>query len=86
MRQRANYLAAYLSDVTTSTVNVDSFRVHKTGGGRVDVTKSDLFLHFVDQDDKSVINVDRVLDILDRNVHKLNKPFKVRVTVWEILK
>ncbi|KAF2362742.1 Cadherin [Trinorchestia longiramus] len=76
IRPRLNYLRDYLSNVTESIVNVDEYRVHETQDGGVDQTKTDLYLHFVNPADNSVLDVPQVLSTIDRNVHRLDHLFK----------
>ena len=51
--------------------------MHETVSGAVDRTKTDLYLHFVDRSDHSILDVDRVLALLDQNIETLDPLFKV---------
>lgn len=58
-------------------VNIDDIRVHENPDGSVDRTKSDMFMHLVDQKNNSVLEVHQVLQLLDTHVEKLDRLFKV---------
>lgn len=60
-------------------VNVDDLRVHANKDGSVDNTKTDLYLHLVNGDDHSVVEVEQVLKIVDKNIEQLDDLFKVCV-------
>jgi len=65
-----------LGNITKSTVNVDELKAHSNGDGQIDKTKTDLYLHFVNQDDNSVLEVETVLRLIDSNVESLDELFK----------
>ncbi|XP_014258581.1 cadherin-23-like isoform X2 [Cimex lectularius] len=65
-----------LGNVTGAIVNVDLFKVHETKDGRVDKTKTDLYLHFVDPKDHSILDVQDVLSLIDHNIERLDNLFK----------
>lgn len=65
-----------LGNVTGAIVNVDEFRVHANQDGTVDKTRTDLYLHLVDRDDNSILEVDQVLRLVDQNTEKLDGLFK----------
>lgn len=58
-------------------MNVDEFRVHANYDGTVDKTRTDLYLHLVDQRDNSILEVPDVLRLIDQNTEKLDALFKV---------
>jgi hypothetical protein len=64
------------SNVTKSIVNVDYFKVHENKDGTVDRTKTDLYLHLVNKNDNSVIEVSEVLRLVDQNIEQLDELFK----------
>lgn len=66
-----------VSNVTGAIVNVDEFKVHENKDGSVDKTKTDLYLHLVNREDNSIIEVNEVLRLIDQNVEKLDDLFKV---------
>lgn len=66
-----------LGNVTGAIVNVDEYKVHETHDGRVDKTRSDMYLHFVDHRDNSIMEVPHVLRIIDDNIEHLDTLFKV---------
>uniref|UniRef100_A0A182PGR0 Cadherin domain-containing protein n=1 Tax=Anopheles epiroticus TaxID=199890 RepID=A0A182PGR0_9DIPT len=65
-----------LSNVSGCIVNIDDIRVHENSDGSVDRTKSDMFMHLVDQKNNSVLEVHQVLQLLDTHVEKLDRLFK----------
>lgn len=75
-----------MSNVTGAIVNVDECKVHENKDGRVDKTRSDLYLHFVNSHDNSVMEVTNVLRLVDENVEQLDDLFKVTQTSFPIFK
>jgi hypothetical protein len=73
-----HFLYRVLSNVTGAIINVDEFKVHENQDGSVDKTRTDLYLHFVDRRDHSIMEVTRVLSLIDQNIERLDKLFKVR--------
>ncbi|RXG68952.1 Cadherin-23 [Armadillidium vulgare] len=76
VRNSVHYLRESLSNITGAIVNVDAFKVHENEDGTVDKTKTDLFLHLVNREDHSVLEVSQVLAALDKNVNLLDSLFK----------
>ncbi|XP_076057455.1 cadherin 88C isoform X2 [Oratosquilla oratoria] len=76
VRDQIEYFRDYLGNVTGAIVNVDDFKVHENRDGTVDKTKTDLYLHLVDRQDNSVLDVNQVLTMLDQNVEILDPLFK----------
>lgn len=58
-------------------MNIDDFRIHENRDGSVDKTKTDLYLHLVNRQDNSILEVSEVLKIVDQNIEKLDELFKV---------
>lgn len=54
--------------------------MHENKDGRVDKTRSDLYLHFVNPNDNSIMDVSNVLRLIDENIELLDDLFKVRLT------
>jgi hypothetical protein len=73
----SDLLYRVLGNVTGAIVNVDEFKVHENQDGSVDKTRTDLYLHFVDRRDHSIMEVTRVLNLVDQNIERLDKLFKV---------
>ncbi|XP_071547485.1 cadherin-23 isoform X3 [Panulirus ornatus] len=76
VREQVEYFRDSLGNVTGAIVNVDDFRVHENHDGTVDKTKTDLYLHLVDRNDNSVLEVKQVLAMIDKNVEYLDHLFK----------
>lgn len=76
VREKVDKFRDVLKDVTGAVVNVDEFKVHENKDGSVDNTKTDLYLHFVNSQDNSVIDVHQVLDMVDQNIERLDSLFK----------
>ncbi|XP_073991281.1 cadherin 88C isoform X3 [Rhodnius prolixus] len=76
LRGHIDHFREVLGNVTGAIVNVDLFKTHESRDGRVDKTRTDLYLHFVDPDDHSVIDVQQVLKVIDQNVEHLDALFK----------
>lgn len=64
------------SNITKAIVNVDDFKVHENKDGTVDRTKTDLYLHLVNKNDNSIIEVSEVLRLVDQNIEQLDELFK----------
>ncbi|CAG0889558.1 unnamed protein product [Cyprideis torosa] len=65
-----------LANVTDAIVNIDELRTHEGRAGRVDRTKTDLYVHMVNDTDNSIMDVNSVLQLIDSNVEKLDQLFK----------
>jgi carbonic anhydrase len=66
-----------LSNVSGCIVNIDDFKVHENKDGSVDKTKTDLYLHLVNRNDNSILEVSDVLKLVDLNIERLDELFKV---------
>ncbi|XP_046962418.1 cadherin-23 isoform X2 [Vanessa cardui] len=76
IRDKINTFREKLARVTDSVVNIDDLRVHENKDGSVDNTKTDLYLHLVNGEDHSVLEVDQVLKLVDKNIEQLDDLFK----------
>ncbi|KAJ2950157.1 hypothetical protein O0L34_g11512 [Tuta absoluta] len=76
IRDKIHLFRSQLARVTESVVNVDDLRVHENKDGSVDNTKTDLYLHLVNGQDHSVLEVEQVLRIVDKNIEQLDDLFK----------
>nr|XP_034827125.1 cadherin-23 [Maniola hyperantus] len=76
IRDKINTFREKLARVTNSVVNIDDLRVHENKDGSVDNTKTDLYLHLVNGEDHSVLEVDQVLKLVDKNIEQLDELFK----------
>lgn len=65
-----------LENVTGAIVNVDEYKIHENHDGSVDKTKTDLYMHLVNRQDNSIFEVAEVLELVDRNIEKLDHLFK----------
>lgn len=77
IRDKIHVFRAQLAKVTDSVVNIDDLRVHENKDGSVDNTKTDLYLHLVNGQDHSVLEVEQVLKLVDKNIEQLDDLFKV---------
>lgn len=50
--------------------------MHVNQDGSIDKTRTDLYLHLVDRADHSILEVDQVLKLIDKNTEKLDTLFK----------
>ncbi|XP_026315340.1 cadherin-23 [Hyposmocoma kahamanoa] len=76
IREKIHIFRSQLAKVADSVVNIDDLRVHENKDGSVDNTKTDLYLHLVNGEDHSVLEVDQVLRIVDKNIEQLDELFK----------
>lgn len=81
IREKIHIFRLQLARVANSVVNIDDLRVHENKDGSVDNTKTDLYLHLVNGEDHSVLEVDQVLRIVDKNIEQLDELFKVCVRI-----
>lgn len=77
IRDKIHVFREQLARVTDSVVNIDDLRVHENKDGSVDNTKTDLYLHLVNGEDHSVLEVEQVLKLVDKNIEQLDDLFKV---------
>lgn len=57
-------------------MNVDEYKIHENQDGSVDRTRTDVYLHFVNRQDHSILEVSQVLQVIDHNIEKLDSLFK----------
>lgn len=76
LREKIDIFRDVLGNVTGAIVNVDECKVHENRDGRVDKTRSDLYLHFVNPNDNSIMEVSDVLRLIDENIERLDDLFK----------
>ncbi|KAJ1522204.1 hypothetical protein ONE63_002512 [Megalurothrips usitatus] len=76
VREKIDVLREVLGNVTGAIVNVDEYKVHENHDGSVDKTKTDLYLHFVNKRDNSIMEVGDVLRLVDQNIESLDTLFK----------
>lgn len=75
-REKMEEFREVLANITGAIVNIDEYKVHENEDGSVDRKKSDLYLHFVNRDDNSIMEVSTVLTLIDKNIEFLDKLFK----------
>ncbi|KAH9361060.1 hypothetical protein HPB48_002922 [Haemaphysalis longicornis] len=75
-REKMEEFREVLANITGAIVNIDEYKVHENEDGSVDRKKSDLYLHFVNRDDNSIMEVSNVLTLIDKNIEFLDKLFK----------
>ncbi|XP_053979716.1 cadherin-23 [Hylaeus volcanicus] len=76
IRNRIETFRETLGNVTGAIVNIDEYKIHENHDGSVDRTKTDLYLHLVNRRDNSILEVSEVLELVDRNIEKLDTLFK----------
>ncbi|CAH0406856.1 unnamed protein product [Chilo suppressalis] len=76
VRDKIHIFRDRLARVADAVVNIDDLRVHENKDGSVDNTKTDLYLHLVNGQDHSVMEVEQVLKIVDKNIEQLDDLFK----------
>lgn len=76
VRNRIENFRGILGNVTGAIVNVDEYKIHENQDGSVDRTRTDLYLHLVNRQDNSILEVSEVLELIDRNIEKLDELFK----------
>lgn len=76
LREKLDKFLDVLSNITGAIVNVDSYKFHETFDGNVDKRRTDLYLHFVDPKDNSILEVNSVLTLIDKNSDYLDELYK----------
>nr|XP_012151361.1 PREDICTED: cadherin-23 [Megachile rotundata] len=76
VRNRIETFRETLGNVTGAIVNIDEYKIHENHDGSVDRTKTDLYMHLVNRRDNSILEVSEVLELVDRNIEKLDSLFK----------
>ncbi|XP_076365612.1 cadherin-23-like isoform X2 [Tachypleus tridentatus] len=76
LRQKLDEFRALLANITGAVVNVDECKFHENPDGSIEKKKSDLYLHFVNQRNNSIMDVDTVLSLIDKNSEFLDELFK----------
>ncbi|KAG8193980.1 hypothetical protein JTE90_013674 [Oedothorax gibbosus] len=76
IREKLDKFREVLSNITGAIVNVDETKYHENRDGSVDKKKSDLYLHFVNRADNSIMEVATVLSLIDKNIEFLDELFK----------
>ncbi|OAD57365.1 Cadherin-23 [Eufriesea mexicana] len=76
VRNRIETFRETLGNVTGAIVNIDEYKIHENHDGSVDRTKTDLYMHLVNRRDNSILEVSEVLELVDRNIEKLDGLFK----------
>lgn len=76
LRDKIHKFKDTISNVTNAIVNIDEYKVHENKDGSVDKTKTDLYMHLVDRDDNSILEVTEVLRLIDQHVESLDGLFK----------
>ncbi|KAI1285730.1 Cadherin-23 [Halotydeus destructor] len=76
LREKLDKFIDILSNITGAMVNVDSYKFYENEDGTVDKQRTVLYLHFVDPADNSVMEVDTVLSLIDKNHMFLNELYR----------
>ena len=76
LREKLDNFRDVLSNITGAIVNVDSYKYHETFDGNVDKRRTDLYLHFVNPKDNSIMEVNNVLTVIDKNSEYLDELYK----------
>lgn len=76
LRQRLNKFRSVFGNITGAIVNIDSYKYYENHDGTVDKKKTSLYLHFVNPDDNTIIDVDKVLTLIDNNIEYLDELYK----------
>lgn len=76
LRARLNKFRSVLGNITGAIVNIDSYKYYENQDGTVDKKKTSLYLHFVNPDDNTIIDVDKVLTLIDNNIEYLDELYK----------
>ncbi|RWS28589.1 cadherin-23-like protein [Leptotrombidium deliense] len=76
LRERLDKFRDVLGNITGAIVNLDGYKFHANSDGSVDKKKTDLFLHFVNPNDNSIMEVNGVLTLIDKNIDYLDELYK----------
>lgn len=76
LREKLDKFLSVLSNITGAIVNVDGYKYHETFDGNVDKRRTDLYLHFVNPNDHTILEVETVLMLIDKNSEYLDELYK----------
>uniref|UniRef100_A0A8C6RT94 Cadherin-23 n=1 Tax=Nannospalax galili TaxID=1026970 RepID=A0A8C6RT94_NANGA len=65
-----------LSNITGATVNTDDVQFHVDKKGRVNFAQTELLIHVVNRDTNRILDVDRVIQMIDENKEQLRNLFR----------
>ncbi|KAK2504422.1 hypothetical protein MC885_006355, partial [Smutsia gigantea] len=65
-----------LSNITGAIVNTDDVQFHVDKKGRVDFAQTELLIHVVNRDTNRILDVDRVIQMIDENKEQLRNLFR----------
>ncbi|XP_049711738.1 cadherin-23 isoform X2 [Elephas maximus indicus] len=65
-----------LADITGAIVNTDDVQFHVDKKGRVNFAQTELLIHVVNRDTNRILDVDRVIQMIDENKEQLRNLFR----------
>ncbi|XP_068114331.1 cadherin-23 isoform X3 [Hyperolius riggenbachi] len=65
-----------LSNITGAIVNTDDVQFHVDKKGRVNFAQTDMLIHVVNRDTNRILDVDRVIQMIDENKEQLRNLFR----------
>uniref|UniRef100_A0A3P8WJC5 Cadherin-23 n=1 Tax=Cynoglossus semilaevis TaxID=244447 RepID=A0A3P8WJC5_CYNSE len=65
-----------LSNITGATVNLDDIQLHVDKKGRVNYAQTDMLIHVVNNQTNTILDVERVIQMIDENKEQLRNLFR----------
>ncbi|KFP03887.1 Cadherin-23, partial [Calypte anna] len=76
VRQFEEEFISLLSNITGATVNTDDVQFHVDKKGRVNFAQTELLIHVVNRETNRILDVDRVIQMIDENKEQLRNLFR----------
>ncbi|NXU56641.1 CAD23 protein, partial [Turnix velox] len=76
VRQFEEEFISLLSNITGAIVNTDDVQFHVDKKGRVNFAQTELLIHVVNRDTNRILDVDRVIQMIDENKEQLRNLFR----------
>uniref|UniRef100_A0A8C4RAT2 Cadherin-related 23 n=1 Tax=Eptatretus burgeri TaxID=7764 RepID=A0A8C4RAT2_EPTBU len=76
VRDFQDELTRLLSNITGAIVNTDDVQFHVDSNGRVNFAQTDMLIHVVNRDTNRIMDVSRVIAMIDKNKEQLKSLFR----------
>uniref|UniRef100_A0A8D3DQ62 Cadherin-23 n=1 Tax=Scophthalmus maximus TaxID=52904 RepID=A0A8D3DQ62_SCOMX len=76
VRENQEDFVNLLSNITGATVNLDDIQFHVDKKGRVNYAQTDMLIHVVNNQTNTILDVERVIQMIDENKEQLRSLFR----------
>ncbi|XP_034464114.1 cadherin-23 isoform X1 [Hippoglossus hippoglossus] len=76
VRENQEDFVNLLSNITGATVNLDDIQFHVDKKGRVNYAQTDIMIHVVNNQTNTILDVERVIQMIDENKEQLRSLFR----------